>query len=392
MSALWRFDSSTAIALLTRAIALHPEGVERLDLDLALGSALKFAGDASAEAELQRVVDLAGDDGRGVLEFRARVELIAPRLSRGELSAAEALDLLAIARDLMESANDQFGLGRAWHLTSVIKGAYRFQIGEAEEAATRALQQYRRVGLTAVGGIPLIAAAMHDGPTHVKEAIARCDELVIEAETPVWQSFVLPPLAGLYAMAGHFERSRELLAQARGQRREFADSGTIVTSWSWYAADVELLAQKPAVAEGILTDAIETLRATTNRDWLAANLALLGEALYLQKRYAESLAVSTEALANAHAEYLYAVSPASRVRAKSLAQTGSMDEAESAVLDAISRLEHTDALGERARTFAAAAEIFALAGPDQRSKALRNEALRLFDEKGDVASAAALAQ
>src|SRR5439155_14312110 len=62
ISALWRFDSSTAIALLGRAIALHPEGADRLDLDLALGTALKFAGDVNAETELQRVVDLAKYD------------------------------------------------------------------------------------------------------------------------------------------------------------------------------------------------------------------------------------------------------------------------------------------------------------------------------------------
>jgi DNA-binding SARP family transcriptional activator len=391
-TALWRFDSSTAIALLARAVVLHREGAGRLDLELALGTALKFAGDASAEAWLQRVVDLAKDDRNEVLEFRARVELVAPRLSRGELSAAEALGLLAIAVDVMEGADDQFGLGRVWHLTSVIKGPYLFQIGEAEEAATRALRQYRRVGLTSVGALPLIAAAMHDGPTHVAQAIARCDELLIEVETPVWQSFVLPPLAGLHAMAGHFERSRELLAQARSGRREFADGGTIVTSWSWYAASVELSAQEPTAAEQILAEAIASLRATTNREWLAANLALLGEALYLQGRYEESLAASTEALAVAHAGYLYAVSRASRVRAKSLARMGSPDDAESIVLDAISRLEKTDALGERARTFAAASEVFALAGSDERSRALRDDALKLFDEKGDAASVAALAE
>ena len=165
-----------------------------------------------------------------------------------------------------------------------------------------------------------------------------------------------------------------------------------MTSWSWYAASVELLAREPTAGERILVEAIATLRGTTNREWLATNLALLGEALYLQGRYAESLAVSTEALATARADYLYAASPASRVRAKSLAQTGSTDDAESVVLDAISRLEKTDALGERARTFAAASEIFALAGSDERSRVHRDKALELFDEKGDVVSGAALAE
>jgi DNA-binding SARP family transcriptional activator/tetratricopeptide (TPR) repeat protein len=392
MSALRRVDPFTAIDLLSRAAALHPEGADRLDIDLALGTALKFAGNAEAEAELQRVVDLAKDSGNRELEYRARVELIAPRLSKRELAATEALGLLTDALEVMKVADDQLGLGRVWHLTSVIKGPYLFQIGEAEQAATRAIQHYQRVGFMLGGRLAPVAAAMHDGPTHVEQAIARCEDLLIEAETPVWQSFVLPPLAGLHAMAGDFALSRDLLAQARSQRREFADTGTIVTSWSWYAASIELLAREPVAAEQILLEPVASLRATTNREWLAANLAMLGEALYLQGRYVESLAVSDEALANAHADYLYAASRATRVRAASMARTGSISEAKAVVLAGLARLERTDALGERARTSAAAAEIFALAGSPEQARAHRNEALRLFVEKGDVASAAALAE
>jgi tetratricopeptide (TPR) repeat protein len=247
------------------------------------------------------------------------------------------------------------------------------------------------VSFTAAAAVPLIAAAMHDGPTHVAAAIARCDDLLVEAETPVWQSFVLPPLAGLHAMAGRFGLARELLARARGQRREFADRGTIVTSWSWYAASVELLAGMPAKAEQILAEAITTLRSTTNREWLAANLALLAEALYLQGRYEESLGASSEALATASSDHLYAVARASSVHAKSLARTGNAGEAEAVVLAGMERLSTTDALGERARASAAAAEVFAVAGADQDARDHREEALELFAEKGDVASAAALA-
>jgi DNA-binding SARP family transcriptional activator len=381
-----RWDVSTSIDLLRRAVSLLPEEPERLELDWTLGTALKFAGDPGAEDVLERVVETAVRAGHTAIEIRANIELLAPRLGRNELSASAALDLLDAGVATLEEAGDEFGLGRAWHLMSFVKGAYLFQIDLAEAAAAKAREYYRRSGFIQAAAVPLVATAMHEGPTPVEEALSRCEELLMEAETPVWQSFVLPHMAGLEAMAARFERARDLLELARSQRREFYDRGTIVTSWSWYAGLVELLAGEYGRAEAVLSESVAALRIANDRAWLSTNLALFAEALYSQGRYEDGLDASTEALSVAPSDYLFAQSRACRVHAKLLARATRMEEATAMIAEALTRLATTDALDERGQTSAAAGEVFALAG-DQVAEKRFSEALELAELKGNVALA-----
>ncbi len=392
MQAFKRVDASTATALLTRAITLLPDDAERLELDLALGTSMKFAGNAAAaEDQLESVVARAAERGLERIQLRAKVELITPRLSRGDMSASAALKLLTRAVDVLEGSGDELGLGRAWHLTSALTGAYLFHIAEAERAATNAREHYRRSGFLSATSVSLLATAMHEGPIPAPEAMARCQALLADAETtPIWQSFVLPQLAGLEGMVGSFAHAREHLEEARANRREFADTGTIVTSWSWYAGLVELLAGDPERAEDIFAQSVEALRAGTDKAWLATSLAQLAEALYQQGRFDEALGTSSEAAAISQAEYLYARSRAQRVRAKSLARTGRLREAKSVALGTIELLAGSDALDERGRATAAAAEVFALGGSEDEANRYFADAISLFERKGNVICAAQL--
>src|SRR6185312_6155239 len=142
----------------------------------------------------------------------------------------------------------------------------------------------------------LLAASVFRGRTPALDGIERCAALLAEAETPVWQSFVLPFLAVLEAMDGRAEAASQHLEEALDGRREFADQGTIVTSWSALAAEVALLAGDAPRAEDILERSLMVLRHGSDAGWLAANSAYLGEALHRQGRYAEALAAAELAL------------------------------------------------------------------------------------------------
>ena len=83
------------------------------------------------------------------------------------------------------------------------------------------------------------------GPTPVPGGDRALPVAAREAGTPVWQSFILPMLAGLEAMGGRFDEARTHLEAARLARQEFSDTGTIVTSWAAVAGEVELLAGSP---------------------------------------------------------------------------------------------------------------------------------------------------
>jgi tetratricopeptide (TPR) repeat protein len=234
----------------------------------------------------------------------------------------------------------------------------------------------------------LLAGAASRGPTPVPEAIERCRSLLVEAGTPVWQSFILPMLAALEAMNGNFVEARAQLGDARLARQEFSDTGTIVTSWAALAAEVELLAGNPERAEEILSAACDELRAAGEGEWLATNSALLAEALYRQGRYADALELSDSALAVAPPGHLTSRTVAERVRAKALARAGRLAEALALAAETIELLGATDAPNEQAEALAASAEIHRLAGAASEAEQHRERALEIFERKGNVASAA----
>jgi DNA-binding SARP family transcriptional activator len=392
MQAFKRYDPSTAVDLLTRAVALLPEDEERLELDWALGTSVKFVGDYSvAERALEDVGARARASGRPGIELRANIEVLLLRLDRGQLSRDAALELLEGAIPVLRAQQDYYGLGRAWHFMCVVKGGYFFRIAEAELAASEARDLYRRYDLFVPGtAVPLLATAMHEGPVHVEAAIARCEALLIEAETPVMQSFVLPHLAGLEAMAGRFDVARRHLDEARNQRREFSDTGTIMTSWSLYAGEVELLAGEHERAEQIITPSAEALRAADDPSWLGSNLGLLAEAMYLQQRYSEALDASAEAVSIAPPDCLWARSRPLRAYAKSLARAGEHALAWSVAGELLNSVAGADALNERGRALGAAAEVAALDGRADEAQRLADEAMTVFAQKGNVTSAAQL--
>ena len=154
------------------------------------------------------------------------------------------------------------------------------------------------------------------------------------------------------------------------------------------AAEVELLAADSERAETILTDACAALRAAGEVEWLATNGALLAEAQYRQGRFADALAESEAALATGPPEHLTSKAVGRRVRAKALARVGRGEEATVAAAEAIEFLAGVDVLDERGETFAAAAEVLALAGDAADARAAWERALACFEQKGNVVSAA----
>jgi DNA-binding SARP family transcriptional activator len=390
MRALKRVDARVAIDLLTRAIVLLGDGDESsLELECALGMAAKFSGDTlRAGALLDDVVRKSSAAGDARIEHLARIEQAYPRLDRGELSPAEVLELAERGRAIFERAGDDFGLGRAWHCTAVVKAIYELRYADLEAATVHIRRHYERTGFALGSVIFLQAGAAYRGPTRVPEAIKRCRSLLVEAGTPVWQSFILPMLAALEAMDGRFDEARALLDDARLARQEFSDTGTIVTSWAALAGEVELLAGNPEHAEVILSTSCDALRAVGGGEWLATNSALLGEALYRQGRFVDALDASSAALAAAPPEHLTSRTVAWLVQAKALARAGRIAEAQALVAKTIQRLAEAEALDVLGEAYAASAEVHELAGASAEADRDWQRAVDAFERKGNVVSAA----
>jgi len=328
----------------------------------------------------------AAGDAR--VEHLARIEQAYPRLDRGELSTADVLDLAERGRAIFERAGDDFGLGRAWHCTAVVKAIYELRYADLEAATVHIRRHYERAGFTLGSVTFLQAGAAYRGPMPVPEAIERCRSLLVEAGTPVWQSFILPMLAALEAMDGRFDEARAHLEEARLARQEFSDTGTIVTSWAALAGEVELLAGNPEHAEVILSTSCDALRAVGAGEWLATNSALLGEALYRQGRFAEALDASETALAAAPPEHLTSKAVAWVVQAKALARLGSVAEAQALAAETVEVLSGAEALDVLGEAYAASAEVHALAGASAEADRDWQRAVDAFERKGNVVSAA----
>jgi DNA-binding SARP family transcriptional activator len=385
MSAFKQFDAGNAIPLLERAIELLPADLHRLELEWALATSHKFAGDWDAALQrLDAVIAGSKSLGSDVIRLRAKVEKLLPLLSAGAITPEDALSLLDDALSVLGGAGDDLGLARAWHLTAVVVGGHFCRCADAGRAAEQALRCYERTGFVRSAVVALLGTVAYRGPLHTDDALERCRALLNDAETPVWQSFVLPFMAVLEAMQGHFEAARDHLDEALVRRREFADESTVRTSWANFAGEVELLAGEAGRAEVILAESCAALRGAGDAAWLATNTASLAEAVYRQGRFDEALELSAFALATAPPGHLTSRSPAMRANALALAAVGRIDEAIEVATRLLDMLADSDVLNERGEASAAAAEVLQGAGRSSEARRRWEDALRMFDEKGNA--------
>ena len=162
------------------------------------------------------------------------------------------------ARDL-RAAGDDFALGRAWHCRDRGSGVYRFRYvtrGAVDQLRTH----YARSGFAQGSALFLIAAAAYRGPTPASEGIDTLQRVARHAGTPFWQSFILPMLAGARGDGRALDGRARTWTRRDWRRREFAEAGSLATSWAALAAEVELLAGDLERAEAILVAACEWLR------------------------------------------------------------------------------------------------------------------------------------
>ena len=98
--------------------------------------------------------------------------------------------------------------------------------------------------------------------------------------------------------------------------------------------------------------------------------------------------MSGEALTLAPPGHLTSLAVARRVRAKALAQTGALAEANSLASETITLLRETQVLDEQGEAHAALAEVQALAGFAAEADEAWDRALGFFERKGNRVSEA----
>lgn len=386
-----RGDVPAAVRLLQRAASLLPASdLARARAQTGLGAALMEAGrlDQAGRAleEAEGIAEAAGDER---LAARARVQrlLLGLQVDMGT-AAAEVGQALPGLLATFERTADEVGRCQAWRLRAAVHWL-QADSAAAEDAWRQAAVHARRAGderqLTEVLG--WLASAALWGPAPAPEGIGRCERYLEEVGShQTGEAVILNHLAGLYAMQDRVPEARQLLARGMAA---FEELGVTMTSSVTHPASfVAMLAGDPATAEAHLRRDYEGLEAMGEKGYLATTAAFLAQAVAAQGRHDEAerfIQVSREA---AGEDDYSAQMVWQGLKARILAGRGQSGEAEELARSAVALAARTDFLNQHGDALLELAVVLAAAGRTAEARAAVEQALGLYERKGNLLAAA----
>ena len=389
--ALARGDVPAARALAPRAVGLATPGTPGhrqalLELAKVLFNDTDLRATVAVVEELSAAAELAGDD-----RMRSRALLLGLELgvlhdpaSRLDSALTEAG---AVTRALERLGDDE---GVAWGLRLVAN--YLGWLGKTTESAEvldRALL-HAKLAKSPSEVAEILTWQSWElwwGPVAAADGVRRVNEIMEEAVG-------LPRLAGtartmrgcLKVLQGQLAEGRADMVVGRGLLAEVGH----LNNWSGTSmvhADAEIAAGEPVVAEGILREAYDFLKATSETGYLATIIGYLAVATLHQGKDDEALAFADETEKIAQPDDFEPHARQGCVRAVVLARRGDHSGAQRALDVASATIEQTDYTTLQAFAAMCRAEVQHLAGRTDGERAALEEALRLSESKGDVLTA-----
>ena len=387
-----RGDVAAASKLLERAVSLlgaHPE--TRAEVTLDLGAALREGGEAArADDVLAEAQALAADAGDERLLLRVELERSALRLYLDRrVEARHVLEIAERATPVFEASGDEPGLLRAWVLVADAHWS-RSRYGIMEDVLERAHGYAKRAGdrraMSWVLGTMCRVALV--GPTPVDDAIRRC--LAIREQNPgdpTLQPVIDSMLAVLEAMRGRFDRARE---DYRRSDSASAELGLNVqdASLRMYAGWAELIAGDAAAAERELRIGYGALERMGERSYLATTAAFLARALLAQGRVDEAERLTRVSEEAASEDDIVTQAMWRGTEARVLAMRGEGD-AERLARDSVELSLEMDSLNFQADVLVELAETLRLLDRPEEAADAAEQAVGLYEAKGNVVSARA---
>ena len=387
--AMNRSDMPAAVHLFERAAALLPdEDPRRLQLLPALGRALIQWGEWERAEEALRSASEAGrEHDMPAVVADAAVELCFIRLHTDPQTKHEEIQReLDDAIRAFEKVDDDAGLARALTLA----GALIFWRGESEAALPqfeRAAVHARRAGdrTQEMETLRYTLSVMVEGPTPAPAALVRIAELDDRTSGEiVFKVGSLRGRARLEAMQGRLDAARDLVSQARELGEQLGLTMTLAGGVVRAAGEIELLADDPVAAESMLQTACDTLERMGDWGHYASVVPFLSDALLAQDRGEEAAPKIDTAFRRTLEEDLDARIGLHRVAAKVAAHRGELQEAERLATEAVSLAERTDYLPLQGDAYRDLAEVLELSGKKQEAKAALEQALALYERKGNL--------
>jgi len=355
------------------------------ELVTTLMEAGKLAEAESVVDEAQRVAATADDE---CVQARLLVEqhwLKVHRATRGTTQAIPVVVEQVIP--IFEQARDDRGLSRTWQLNASANW-WHGHISAATEAWERAAAHARAAGSEHEWALMLtwIASSTWTGATPVEVGIRRIEEIREAVRGhPGCEAEVLRPLGGLHGFAGRFELARSLFAIRAAALDELGRGLN-------YAARqtepfVEMLAGDFATAERQLREGYDALEAMGENAVRSTTSALLARAVLAQGRHDEAERFTKVAEELGEPVDLLTQIVWRGVRARVAAGRGNVDEGERLAREAVAAAGETDFVNFRADALLDLATVLDTAGRTGETRSLIEEAVRLYEAKGNTVSA-----
>ena len=394
-----RGDARAAASLLERAAALLlSEDPRRLALLPTIGRTLREQGEQSrADVILTEAVELARTSGQRAVEADAALSLTELRFNRTSetgVTREEMVRETEAAIGVFEELGYKQGLARALCLKAKLS-FWKGQTATALEEFERSARFAREAGdrTQEVESLRYVLTSLNRGPTPADEALARYDGMreLVSGDLRLRIGW-FGGRGRVEAMRGNFDVARKLVAEAtavaEGLANPFARDGQVGPA----EGDIELAAGDASRAIRAYRRAIEAYERAGELGYLASLVGPLVDALLANGELDEALEVSARWPADELTvpEDIDAQAGWRRARARVLARDGRLDEAEVLAREGVAMASETDFLPLHADTLAALAEVLRLAGRAEEAETTRAEAIRLYEQKGNVAAAAAL--
>lgn len=379
-----RGDSPATITLYRRAVAAYPRTEPaRLRIMCDLARLLLRQGNydeaSTAVAEAAAIAAETGDEAALWDARMADTDLEVYRATPG--ASPRSAEVARSAIEVFERLNDDAGLSRAWELLGTTYWIAQ-QAADSTEAAERSLMYANRIGSR---GNPhalnnMVAGALIFGPTPWPRAVARMEQLMSERPTRVMESRY-DAIAGLAAAAvGRFEEGRSLYANSQLILRDLG-LPLMSAAWTQSGAIIERYAGDYEASARILRAGADAMEAIGERSFRSTNLAFLAASLAYVGNYKDAERFALEARETGEIDDIATQVGSLTALSFVAASKGDASHAEALTREAISLVEPTDFIEQRADAHLAAADVFRIIGlPDDAREALA-KAEALYEAK-----------
>jgi tetratricopeptide (TPR) repeat protein len=317
-------------------------------------------------------------------------EIVACTIYAGQpLSTEERRARLEAARQVLERAGDDLGLGLYWWGVSSQEWA-ALHMQETIAACERALHHFRRAGARARSQDVAwwIQAGYALGETPARIALERIEDLEqTAADSVLARAASAASRSRLLAMVGEIDEARQLQREAHETVRAAGMSVSAALQWS-YASFIESRAGNPDGQEQALRASLAELGPLEQRTFASTIAFELAECVYRRGRFEEVRELCAVGSEWSQDDDIVNFMYADALEGCLLAQEGRFAAGIPLVMRALERVDTTDFYLGRFVVMRLLAEVLQLDGRTDEAAASARQALDCAEAKGDVTGAA----